>query len=176
MKSDKAAIWYAANSLMDELRKRPGALQELTDDNEGQDNAVRNYVLPAAEAFEQWACRNVEFDELVDVWGYKLEGEFGSSWLTIQDIGVPDVHVMMAVAMNMRLPVKSRVALRHERRIRDLILKDGMGVGGGIILRPTGLRVGLHTSDAIAAWEWEHRNVFAFRTDNLLHVKRITFQ
>lgn len=175
MKTDKAAVWYAANSLMDALHRRPGALQELSDENEGQDNAVRSYVLPAAEAFERWACRNVDFGELVDIWGYKLEDEFGSSWMAIEDVGVPNDHVMLAVALNMRLPVKAKVALRHERRMVRMLTEDGISVSGGIIRKPTGFNTTLHTIDIIAGWELEHNHTFTFRTDDPRHVKRLTF-
>lgn len=39
--------------------------------------------MPVPEMFEDWACRNVAFQELDDVWPYLLEDRFGAACLEI---------------------------------------------------------------------------------------------
>ena len=75
--ADPAAVWYLTLGMRDAF---------ATDDKwvdifEGQDNMVRS-LLPIAEAFEKWACTNINFENNDEVWCYWLEETIGPALVT----------------------------------------------------------------------------------------------
>lgn len=77
---DPAAILGAACSLKRvwiddvDLETRLRLAQRLP----GVDSVMRE-ILRIATRFETWACRNVDFEALDEVWPYFLEAEFGEA-------------------------------------------------------------------------------------------------
>jgi hypothetical protein len=62
-----------------------------------------------ANQFESWACLNVAFEELEDVWSYLLQDRFGEALLTkfqATDLAHFDETDCLRVALHLRLPIK----------------------------------------------------------------------
>lgn len=177
-KPDKAAIWYAACSLVNAIEARPGMKQDLVDSHGGEDNVTRDIVIPEAEDFELWCCRNIEFSELGGIWCYKLHEKFGVAYLAIDEQSMLEIDMHLAIAMCMRLPVKAKVATRHERKMTEMLKAAGMHVENGLIRRTRHSQLlNLHTHHIVAgrASVYEGRYRFLFRTSDPGQVKCLYF-
>lgn len=86
---DPAAVFAIAHALFVLLESKAAARGEhqqeddnqesIWEDHGGQDGALRNFM-STASIFEAWACKHVAFDELADIWPYKLMDSFGEAW------------------------------------------------------------------------------------------------
>jgi hypothetical protein len=76
--SDPAAIFAIATSLSREFLETVGdeEVQALSDVYAGIDGFMRT-AMHIAAIFESWACRNVRFADLTQVWPYLLYDNFG---------------------------------------------------------------------------------------------------
>ena len=104
---DPAAILGAACSLKRvwiddvDLETRLRLAQRLP----GVDSVMRE-ILRIATRFETWACRNVDFEALDEVWPYFLEAEFGNACQrTLKPDALPkfDKEDCFAIACELRL-------------------------------------------------------------------------
>lgn len=96
---DPAAIFAGASSLYvcgNELHNNEDEDDSLSDEYSGMDNFMRQCMRVATE-FEDWACANVAFDEVDDVWPYLIEESFGRAvfehrgdLLTLNEVGEAD--------------------------------------------------------------------------------------
>lgn len=79
---DPAAIFGATLSLWNAFKKyyEINPTPDISDDFSGTDCAMRT-VLQIGERFEQWACQNVDFTRVDDVWPYLLEDKLGDAAL-----------------------------------------------------------------------------------------------
>ena len=50
--------------------------------NAGGGDQVMRICVTIAEAFEEWACKHIDFDRTYLVWPYQLEGEFGNALIS----------------------------------------------------------------------------------------------
>ena len=77
-------------------------LNSLTDCNtsdvfEGHDNFMRHCMKVAAE-FETWACKNIDFDELSDVWPYLLTDNFlGAAQKVLGDLTGDNLSALLEI-------------------------------------------------------------------------------
>jgi hypothetical protein len=74
-KPDPAASYAIARSL-DDLSRAEAYRLQISGTYAGGDEFLRQAVRVGA-AFEAWACRNVDFDALGEVWPYYVEGFAG---------------------------------------------------------------------------------------------------
>lgn len=110
---DDAAIFAAAVSLYNAANNGESTAGELSDEWSGFDNFMRQ-LLPVARKFEEWACSQVDFFELNDVWPYLLEDSFGKAFLSVLSTdelkgGFKDTHCQR-IAEVMGLPLFAPVA------------------------------------------------------------------
>lgn len=108
--ADPAAIFAAALSLWNASNKLAGQNNklDLSETYNGMDEFMR-VVVRVANAFEDWACKHIDFDQTNDVWPYILEDKFGTACLEVM---FP--HMLMefedeaclAIAMKLRLPIR----------------------------------------------------------------------
>src|ERR1700742_526817 len=80
---DPAAVFSIALSLWQACQNdsRNGEPVNLSENYNGMDQFMRE-VMRVADQFEIWACANIDFDRLTDVWPYLLEEKFGDTCLT----------------------------------------------------------------------------------------------
>lgn len=115
-KADPAAVFGAAVSLWLAAKKRaatePGI--NLSECYNGGDEFMRQ-VMRVATEFELWSCGHVAFEELDDVWPYRLEDEFGKACLSVMGgAGVLmrfNEQDCLRVAAKLRLPLKMGTGL-----------------------------------------------------------------
>ena len=114
--ADPAAIFAAALSLWQachEAAEKDPSLN-LSDAFNGMDQMMRE-VMRIAEVFERWACQHIKFEELEDVWPYRLEDRFGDACLKlVMPPGLVefDQEDCLRVALEMRLPIRLHDGLR----------------------------------------------------------------
>ena len=75
----------------------------------GLDSVMRE-IMGIANRFEEWACRNVDFEEFDEVWPYFLEAEFGEACLKVIDLDRPlqfGTPECAAIARELRLAVRN---------------------------------------------------------------------
>jgi hypothetical protein len=114
--SDPAAIFAIATSLWDECQNYAAADSSinLSDAYSGMDGLMRE-VMRIASLFESWACQNVDFNQLTDVWPYLLEDRFGTECLSVllaENLRDFNDHDCRRVAARLRLtyrPVSTKV-------------------------------------------------------------------
>lgn len=114
--SDPAAVLAAAVSLYREA-KRSAATEprvNLSESYNGADEFMRQ-VMRIANDFEVWSCKHVVFEELCDVWPYRLEDEFGPACLSIFRGAGFLMHFAeqdcLRVATKLRLPLRMDTGL-----------------------------------------------------------------
>ncbi len=105
---DSAAVFAIALSLWEAWEKLSRKKHfNLSQCYNGVDQFMRE-VMRVANQFENWACRNVNFDEFNEVWPYYLGDKFGTTCLSVMffenlmDFGEDDC---LRVAVDLRLPV-----------------------------------------------------------------------
>lgn len=114
--ADSAAVFAAALSLWQAIHgaaEKDPALN-LSEVFNGIDQMMRE-AMRIAERFEGWACQHVMFEELEDVWPYRLQEYFGDACLKLVRLhGLTDFddRDCLRLALKMRLPVKLRDGLR----------------------------------------------------------------
>ncbi len=114
--SDPAAVLGAALSLYHEVKKQtiiePGI--NLSECYNGGDEFLRQ-VMRVATQFEAWACEHVAFDQLDDVWPYRLEDDFGPACLSVMGgVGILmrfNKRDCLRVAAKLRLPLWANAGL-----------------------------------------------------------------
>ncbi len=108
--TDPAPVFACAKSLWDrcdEFRKTDRHLN-LSECYNGIDEFMR-VVMRVGTQFENWACKNVDFNQLTDVWPYMLEDRFGEACVaTILPTHLDqfDDHDCQMVALKMNLPIR----------------------------------------------------------------------
>lgn len=108
---DPAAVLGAAVSLYLEAKWRAATEQRvnLSECYNGADEFMRQ-VMRIATDFEIWSCRHVVFEELNDVWPYRLEEKFGNACLSLfRDVGSLmhfDERDCLRLAAKLHLPVR----------------------------------------------------------------------
>ncbi|HUG13340.1 MAG TPA: hypothetical protein VMM36_20155 [Opitutaceae bacterium] len=117
--SDPAAIFAIATSLWDECHNYAAADSSinLSDAHSGMDGLMRE-VMRIAMLFESWACENVDFNQLTEVWPYLLEDRFGTECLSIllpEHLRDFNKHDCRRVAARLRLTFRS-VSTRSPRQ------------------------------------------------------------
>lgn len=105
---DPAAVFACAVSLRDACEAQAAACGiNISDTFHGGDQFWRE-VMRIGTLFETWACENVAFEMLEDVWPYRLEAEFGGACLQRFEVGGLtrfDATDCPVVAMTMHLPL-----------------------------------------------------------------------
>jgi len=110
LQSDPAAIFGCALSLWQECKKQFESDEHLnlSECYNGIDEFMR-VVMRVAIRFEDWACLHIDFNELDDVWPYKMEDRFGtaclSSILPTRLNEFRDTHCLRT-ALSLHLPVR----------------------------------------------------------------------
>lgn len=107
---DPAAVFGIAESLWRACHRAVAsdATMNLSETYSGIDGLMRE-VMRVGVLFERWATRNVQFDELTDVWPYLLQDRFGPA--AIDTVGVAGLGTFgendsLRVALRLRLPVR----------------------------------------------------------------------
>lgn len=113
--TDPAAVFACALSLREACHRATHADPQLnlSECFQGMDNLMR-VVMSIGTRFETWACANLSFDELDDVWPYLLEDKFGGACLQVlapQSLEGFDDDDCLRVALNLRLPIRIRESL-----------------------------------------------------------------
>ena len=105
---DSAAVFAIALSLWETWEELARDKKyDLSECYNGIDQFMRE-VMRVAQQFEDWACRNVNFDEFNEVWPYYLGDKFGAACLSamsfenLMGFGEDDC---LRVAIELRLPV-----------------------------------------------------------------------
>jgi len=80
--SDPAAEFAIAANLYDEAHKR---ITDVSGPFQGADQFMR-HCMAIGRNFEAWACANVEFDFLCNVWPYLLHERFYDAWDAVMPI------------------------------------------------------------------------------------------
>jgi hypothetical protein len=115
-KADPAAVFAAALSLWEacnEAAKNDSSL-DLSGKFNGIDQMMRE-VMRIADLFESWACSHVVFEQLDDVWPYRLENDFGPTCLKLihpEGLIEFDEDYCLRVALELRLPLRFSDGLR----------------------------------------------------------------
>jgi hypothetical protein len=109
IRPDPAAVFSCALSLWQESQTRAKKDQSLnlSDCYNGMDQFMRELMRIAA-LFEAWACENLNFNDLNDVWPYLLEDKFGAACLDFLPptaLAQFDEHDCLRVALRLKLPV-----------------------------------------------------------------------
>ncbi|MBE7498106.1 MAG: hypothetical protein HS117_24460 [Verrucomicrobiaceae bacterium] len=108
---DPTAVFACAVSLRDACEEKAAVCGiNLNDEFQGGDQFWRE-VMRIAELLETWACENVAFDALEDVWPYLLEEKFGCACLEHVHVDGLTTFALMdcpMVAMNMEVPLMYR--------------------------------------------------------------------
>lgn len=104
---DPAAIFAIATSLWIECHKHAAANPSinLSDAYSGMDGCMRE-IMRIATQFEAWACRQVDFNQLTDVWAYMMEDRFGKECLSVllaENLSDFDEHDCHRIAARLRL-------------------------------------------------------------------------
>lgn len=105
--ADPAAHFAIALSLWRECHQHAAAdpTLNLSEAYQGIDSLMRE-VMRIAHVFEAWACKNVDFTDLTDVWPYLLEDRFGIECLSIlrpDRLADFDSHDCRRIAAKLRL-------------------------------------------------------------------------
>lgn len=107
---DPAAILGAAMSLYEEGHKQAAETNaNLSEEYNGIDEFMRCCMI-AAEKFERWACRCVDFNEISDPWPYLLSDRFGVA--TYDLFGLTGLKLILSdescrrLAQRMKIPLK----------------------------------------------------------------------
>lgn len=116
IEADPAAVFAAALSLWQACH---GAAQKDSALNLGEvfsgiDQLMRE-VMRIADLFERWACLHIVFENLEDVWSYRLEKDFGEACLKfLRPAGLVafDETDCLRLALELRLPIKLDEELR----------------------------------------------------------------
>lgn len=80
--ADPAAEFGAAKSLYCHILAQVTYAEQIIQELECNEFIMRGAML-VGRAFEAWACRHVDFDELDDVWPYILEDRFGVAFYEV---------------------------------------------------------------------------------------------
>lgn len=76
--TNPAAVWYAANSMLDHLLSLGQEYQDrVIEEAEGQDRWMEAVAIPAAIQFVRWSEIHIDFDVFDEVWCYWLDEHFG---------------------------------------------------------------------------------------------------
>lgn len=109
---DPAAVFASALSLWQAVKEdaaKPPAVN-LSECYNGGDEFMRQ-VMRVATEFEGWSCAHVVFEELDDVWPYRLEDAFGDACVSVMGGAGTlmnfDERDCLSVAWQLRLPIKS---------------------------------------------------------------------
>ncbi len=108
--ADPAAIFAAALSLWEacHIAAKNDSSLDLNDQFNGMDQLMRE-IMRIAELFEHWACLYVVFEQLDEVWSYRLENDFGTASLKLVSpaelVGF-DEDDCLRVALELRLPLR----------------------------------------------------------------------
>jgi len=107
---DPAAIFGCAVSLWAACKKVGAENPELdfSEIYNGTDELMR-IIMRVANHFEEWACSNVEFERLSDVWPYMMEDRFGAACLALVSptrLDSFDETDCLSIALTMHLPVR----------------------------------------------------------------------
>lgn len=113
---DPAAVFACALSLWNACQQSASidARLNLSDSYQGIDNLMRA-IMSIGTRFEAWACENIVFDELVEVWPYLLDDKFGEICLRVllpSSLDQFNDDDCLRVALLLRLPVRVRDHLR----------------------------------------------------------------
>ena len=105
---DPAAVFASALSLWQACQKRSAEVKmNISESYNGMDQFMRE-IMRAANQFEVWSCRHIDFNELNDVWPYLLEDKFGAAYLAIleaDELAQFNEGDCLRVALQMELPV-----------------------------------------------------------------------
>ena len=106
---DTAAQFAIASSLWQACHDHAARTKDLnlSEVFNGMDECMR-VVMSIGERFERWACKNVHFDNLDDVWPYLLHDSFGSICLeAMTPAGLPEFgeEDSLRMALLLRLPI-----------------------------------------------------------------------
>jgi hypothetical protein len=81
---DPAASFAAGMSVYEKFRDLDADRDTLSDVYGGFDEFMRQCIR-VGTLFEEWACRNIKFEALEDVWPYTLHDNFGTALAAILD-------------------------------------------------------------------------------------------
>ncbi|MFO1439643.1 MAG: hypothetical protein U1F81_15080 [Verrucomicrobiaceae bacterium] len=108
---DPAAVFACAVSLRDACEEVAGQQSlNLSEVFNGIDEFWR-VMMRVGNRFEAWACENVAFDSLTEVWPYLLMERFGAAcldWMPLEDLEAFDDPDGVSVAMKMNVPLVYR--------------------------------------------------------------------
>jgi hypothetical protein len=126
---DPAAVFACAVSLWEACHKQKAV--NLSDMYNGIDQLMRE-VMRVANLFEEWACLHVAFDQVTDVWPYKLEEHFGSACLTLLGSNTLmqfNEEDCLKVALHLQLPVwwDSKLPVPVDLRAKNPLMGSGFG-------------------------------------------------
>lgn len=112
--ADPAAVFACAVSLRDTCEEMAGQQSlNLSEVFNGIDEFWR-VMMRVGTRFEAWACENVAFDSLPEVWPYLLMERFGAAcldWMPLEDLDGFDDQDGVSVAMKMNVPLVYRESL-----------------------------------------------------------------
>lgn len=114
--ADAAAIFGVALSLWEACGKAAAnnPSLNLSDIFNGRDQLMRE-VMRIANFFERWACQHVMFEQLEDVWSYRMQDDFGEACMKMirpMDLMRFDDIDCLRVALELKLPLKLSEGLR----------------------------------------------------------------
>lgn len=106
--ADPAAVLACALSLYQSCmqQSRDDVTLNLSDRYKGIDQFLRE-VMRVATLFENWASEQVAFEELVEVWPYFMQDQFGDACIQVLDGGALnefDANACMRVAHKLQIP------------------------------------------------------------------------
>jgi hypothetical protein len=106
---DPAAVFACSLSLWKACHDHAAKEKDfnLSECFNGVDQFMRE-VMSIGNRFEEWACHNINFNELNDVWPYLLEDKFGEACLTFLSLGALSQFSegdCLRVALHMKLPL-----------------------------------------------------------------------
>jgi len=108
IQSDPAAIFSIAQSLWLEVEDQSASAREkISDTFSGMDGFLRE-AMGIAQRFEEWACENIAFDHVTEVWPYLLLDRFGEEYLRIFELDqMPKLNepAFLRIAHGLRLPI-----------------------------------------------------------------------
>ncbi|MFM2168274.1 MAG: hypothetical protein RIS79_2645 [Verrucomicrobiota bacterium] len=105
---DPAAVFACAASLREACEEVAGQQSiNLSEVFNGIDQFWR-VMMRVGDLFEAWACENVAFDSLTEVWPYLLMERFGAAclaWMPLESLDGFDEEDGVPVAMKMNVPL-----------------------------------------------------------------------
>ncbi len=113
---DPAAVFACALSLHEACLKSAEANPQLnlSESYNGMDEFMRE-VMRVANLFEAWACSQIVFEELNEVWPYFMEENFGHTCLEVMlpsGLAEFDDSDCLRLALRLRLPIRTDNKLR----------------------------------------------------------------